>query len=981
MAWGNRKSKKVQTIRWQKIDALVKAGVLDRKRMISNKVLYELEAEVYMRKSIAERHSVRAQRAAKVARFEESERQYKTRVHKNKKILTQETLAVYVEDQRRYKRPLGFHMVCKSAVIKGAEIDVDFLNIYHFRNWAKKHKPGQIGGLIVNYEGKVVGVENFDDAFSAFTVVLTDHEGGCNHHTKTEKTLKLKYYDVIVYNPTSIQNSCGIHCLNHILGRKLNTAEIRKTFNLEPKSMINAQTLCDIYDSCITDYDKPLKIVTENISKLSPDNHYILLKDNHYFVIEKFKLHKMKHDKVKRGLLTWDIEARPDDRGVFRDTILHAQYRDYKSDKIQFIFFESNEKSATRQFVDWLYDQSRSKNKHYVCVAHNCSRFDSYFLLACLKREEKLSLDLLLRGFSVINLQLFNHVFKDSCCYMASSLSNLCESFKITEAKQTQIEYKGKVYSSTELCFYKSELKYDDFMELKNSEPEYWALYNEYCKYDVISLFELWEKFNNVGMRPIITSMEPRLLNTCTVTTCPTIGSLAIRCLKKLLLYKTSMKFAYDDMLKFSKGNNAQETRQKYDFMRANIVGGISHCNKPGVHKNLTGYDVCSEYPAALMYCKIPSGYSKWVTEYDKTKYGYYLIKNLEFESDCKFKPIAVRNSKTGVLNWDSGNFIADEVYIDNFTIEFLVERFGLKLNFTVIKGLVSDAFVPGKTIFKHYVQPLYKAKAQQDHLKDTKDPQYNPAMRECIKMMLNCVTGKLGEATEKYKDFMFTSENTGKDIGGVNVVKEDKLEEALNPFLNAALQCYSYSKRLLFEYIRMLPNGSNDVIHVETDSIYMSQEAGAVFAANIAKYGDQTEFPIAIGSHLGNMKEEPRAAEATFVGKKDYAYLVDAAHPDLLINAAGKEINKFRLKGVPLFNVNDNGEKVQLVKYEHYGMRLRGEYVEYTFNTMKKTLFGETQIEKKTITRSFGTKPELELQTFDASDLDSCTEDDYFLL
>jgi hypothetical protein len=32
----------------------------------------------------------------------------------------------------------------------------------------------------------------------------------------------------------------------------------------------------------------------------------------------------------------------------------------------------------------------------------------------------------------------------------------------------------------------------------------------------------------------------------------------------------------------------------------------------------------------------------------------------------------------------------------------------------------------------------------------------------------------------------------------------------------------YSYSKRLLFEYVKNLPNNSDDVIQIETDGIYV---------------------------------------------------------------------------------------------------------------------------------------------------------------
>ena len=47
----------------------------------------------------------------------------------------------------------------------------------------------------------------------------------------------------------------------------------------------------------------------------------------------------------------------------------------------------------------------------------------------------------------------------------------------------------------------------------------------------------------------------------------------------------------------------------------------------------------------------------------------------------------------------------------------------------------------------------------------------------------------------------------------------------------------YSYSKRLLFEYINLLPNKSEDVIHIETDSVYFNRNNGDDFKDNVVKY------------------------------------------------------------------------------------------------------------------------------------------------
>ena len=82
----------------------------------------------------------------------------------------------------------------------------------------------------------------------------------------------------------------------------------------------------------------------------------------------------------------------------------------------------------------------------------------------------------------------------------------------------------------------------------------------------------------------------------------------------------------------------------------------------------------------------------------------------------------------------------------------------------------------------------------------------------------------------------------------------------------------YSYSKRLLFEYINLLPNKSEDVIHVETDSIYFNRNLGDEFKYNITQYNGN--YPIRIGDELGNVKQEiDEEGVSHFLGKKSKAY------------------------------------------------------------------------------------------------------------
>ena len=101
--------------------------------------------------------------------------------------------------------------------------------------------------------------------------------------------------------------------------------------------------------------------------------------------------------------------------------------------------------------------------------------------------------------------------------------------------------------SSLELCLYKPELSIEEFMDLKNTEPEYWRLYVDYCMVDCISLSHIWKKFVE-STNTLIVRMGPQYLRKCNASSCNTVGSLGMKLVKVLNKYES---WAY---LSWSKG-------------------------------------------------------------------------------------------------------------------------------------------------------------------------------------------------------------------------------------------------------------------------------------------------------------------------------------------------------------------------------------------------------------------------------------------
>jgi hypothetical protein len=210
------------------------------------------------------------------------------------------------------------------------------------------------------------------------------------------------------------------------------------------------------------------------------------------------------------------------------------------------------------------------------------------------------------------------------------------------------------------------------------------------------------------------------------------------------------------------------------------------------------------------------------------------------------------------------------------------------------------------------------------------------------IKLLLNSVTGKLVEDPSRYFTLKYTGDDTKINLNGIGIIKE-KTDDNMNIWVNAGCCVYPYSKILLFKYIECLPNGSDDVIHVETDSLYFSTSNKDAFIKNVAlKTKERSDYPIAIDINLGNVKQEHETVgESYFNGKKNY-YLKDTN---------GKTV--MRMKGIPLSSIDEHGNKYNIVDKSFYERIYKGEVIPSRVTTMTKALFGKTAIRAHYITRT----------------------------
>ncbi len=898
-------------------------------------------------------------------------------------------------NQMNNKNNNKFSILLKSKM-SNAQHTFKFNDYLHFHNWfekviqnnisseeygsvvkySKKFKPVNFKSNIINPNFKAIEDGVFDGLVEINNIkVLT---GGCNKHKACDKDMLSSFYKFKLHNPSSMNNNCFFACLNY-LGYNVDTKQMRKQFNLKGGTEISVN---DAY-KIIRSLNSNIEIIDPTINEELDDNkQYLLLKNNHYYVVKDFEENKRKDKKTKRGLLAFDFETRPTEEYhlikasntksyILKDTICCGYYKSFQSQSFnELTFITNNEKSSARQFIDWLNNEA-VYNRSYNVIAHNGGKFDFYFFISNLTEKELLESEIQMRGTTIIGINYRGNLFKDTYCFLTDSLSKLSKSFKAEHGKICSMELHGKSITSAQLCFYKPDLTFQEFLNLKNTDTEFWNLYTKYCIYDCIALYEIWRKFTEC-VNTLIKKINPSLLRKCPLMAASTIGShskkIIVECNKfdgQINSYKKGIEeFTGISYYKNGKDYITDIDYDKYNFLCNFKRGGISHCNKPGKHMSgITGVDIASQYSASLMYTYIPSGKSEWIHYYDDKKYGFYLLRNVKFNSYL-LKPVA--DSTGSSLNWAKNSI--DELYIDSYMIDYLKQNYGL-VSFDVDKGLVSNRHIEGRKLFGKYIETFYNEKKLQDKYNDIKNENYklyNEALRSTIKLYLNSLTGKLVENPAIHFTMQFADVgcnslvpldvknqylDSTKKLNGANVLKMYNSSK-INDWIVAGIMVYSYSKRLLFEYIKCLPNNSNDVIHIETDGIYFSTRCLDSFTENLNNY--EGDYPCKFGEDMGNLKIEKSTHQgqvAYFLGKKFYNITLNDNYLEKERDDDDKSI--YRIKGIPQKTLDKEGNTIFLVDTKLYENIYNGNEVSRSFSTLKKSLFTDaTNISTHMLTR-----------------------------
>jgi hypothetical protein len=467
---------------------------------------------------------------------------------------------------------------------------------------------------------------------------------------------------------------------------------------------------------------------------------------------------------------------------------------------------------CTYQFIDWI--MANQNNKKYIFIGFNNSNFDNFIFLHGLLRYQKTSAN---SDYSVSNIfyngnQILNfmvngrHETFDIHKHLVGSLASNCDSYKINCCAKKTFDHDlaQKMYLEGELLNY---INGND--ELKD--------YNEF---DVLATAVLYQKY-----RLSVESIKPARGYADKLYETKTVGSLVYN------IFKNNIK---------QKGIKLPKlTIQHYqDMQRSKIAGRVEcfggECRLP---ERIASIDVCSLYPYVMAVKDVyyPCGEIVYVEQdqyiNSNDKLGFWYV---DFDqSNLKAKNLPnIYAFKTGIENNWAHEGIIENYLLSNVMIDLLLKY---ECKVTIKNGFYFTEKRKSCEMFDFILQ-FMGVKNHQDTLKANKDPEYNSALRETTKLMMNSLSGKVIEGLHTEKTECINTyaqyqeiKNKSKTINTIDVLgkkifvnytvdEEEVCAKSQRPIYLGIL-IYDFAKTYMYEY-GISKIGKANLTYTDTDSL-----------------------------------------------------------------------------------------------------------------------------------------------------------------
>jgi hypothetical protein len=589
------------------------------------------------------------------------------------------------------------------------------------------------------------------------------------------------------------------------------------------------------------------------------------------------------------------------------------------------------------QFIKWFIQNSNDMT--FCFVGFNNSNFDNFLLLEGLldfnqyenKTEYSVN-NVFYNGSQLLNFCIDGrHTLFDIRKHLVGSLDGNCKSFKINCCAKLAFEHSKAQFLHKE----------DKLTAFINGNEEL----KRYNEFDVLATAVLFQKYRK-ALLDIPSTHKYAVDLKSTIT----IGSLIYKVFNDHISTMKSTNSKGKDERMFGKlSYQHYKDLQKYKIAgRVELFNGIQK-----IEERMGSTDVCSLYPfvMAILNVYYPAGEIIEVEDYKGDgELGFYYCdidqSNLRAENLPK-----IYARKTEIEN-DWGHEVELKDYLISNVMIGLLRKYNCKV--LVKKGFIFSRKIKSCEMF-NFLLDMMKAKNEQDALKDNKNNNYNPALRETLKLLMNSLSGKVIEGlhTEKTTDIsnMYEYEEIQKKATSVNFINaignklfityevdEEKLCETQQRPIFLGVLIYDYAKRYMYEnsYSKI---GLADLVYTDTDASKFRYSAMANWNDWIVKNNIQVphwkeveEIDPRYKNHLiyqhgskvfGSYEdelEEMKGDNYRFycVEKKSWSYEVFDENGDYA-KEDGKDMVKFKFKGINgraiILNLDEPFIKEQLIK------------------------------------------------------------------
>lgn len=472
-----------------------------------------------------------------------------------------------------------------------------------------------------------------------------------------------------------------------------------------------------------------------------------------------------------------------------------------------------------------LYDyiNSNDKDKVFILISFNGCNFDNFILYNDLSELDPDSLgEPFFNGTRLLNFKIKGrHSTFDMRKHVIGNLSRCCQSFKIKTCAKKQFDFK-----------YAQNL-YDNGILIDTLEKDIDNI-KEYNIFDVLSLALLYYRYKKA-----ITNIDGFEKYGNELHNNKTLGSLMMKKFKSFLKEKNIKLPNF-----FSNDEEIQKRLIKYydDAVKNKIGGRVQLPN--GMIKlieELLSLDACSLYPYVMAVYDnyFPCGEMVEIDSYekmDKNKLGMFYC-DVDQSELYRKNMISILPEKTLIGNdWDSKNILKN-IFISTVKIDIL-KKYGCDVK--IYNGIYFTEKVKSCEIFE-FLLPLMQEKNRQDEYSRNGSLEYNPALREVMKLFLNVLSGKLIEGLHlekleevtSYRLYQLLNVEKVKNVKYINMEKktfityeknkEDCMKKTRPIYMGIFI--YDYSQKFMYENLYSKIPKEHEY-YTDTDSLKIDRES-----------------------------------------------------------------------------------------------------------------------------------------------------------